>query len=105
MYRYAIQTTDPNQNNVKYQIDWGDNITTTTGFNESGKQVIVSHAWDTKGSYNVMVKAIDVNYAESDWATLTVTMPCSYNKPIPQFLELLFQRFLHAFPILRQLLG
>ena len=104
-YDYTIQTTDPDQNDVQYYIDWGDNTNTITGLYESGEEIIVSHTWNTKGTYSVKVKAIDEYYAESDWATLTVTMPCSYNKPILQFLELLFQRFPHAFPILRQLLG
>ncbi len=104
-YDYTIQTTDPDQDDVKYQIDWGDNTTTISGLNESGEEIIVAHTWSIKGTYSIKVKAIDENYAESDWATLTVTMPCSYNKPIPQFLELLFQRFPNAFPILRHLLG
>jgi len=104
-YSYTIQATDPEQDNIKYDIKWGDNTTTTTGWNESGKQVVVSHTWDTKGTYTVKVRAWDVYSRFSDWATLTVTMPCSYTNPIPQFLELLFQRFPHAFPTLRQLLG
>jgi len=103
-YDYTIQTTDPDQDDVKYFVDWGDNTTTITGLNKSGVEVIVSHTWNTKGTYRVKIKAIDENYAESNWATLTVTMPSSYNKPIPQFLELLFQRFPNAFPILRYLL-
>jgi hypothetical protein len=104
-YNYTIQTTDPDQDNVLFHIDWGDNATTITGLNESGEKIIVSHMWETKGTYSVKVKAIDENYAESDWANLTVTMPYSYNKSIPQILEWLFQRFPHVFPILRHLLG
>ena len=103
-YDYIIQTTDPDQDDVQYHIDWGDN-TTITGLNESGEEIIVSHTWNKKGTYSVKVKAVDEYYAESDWTTLTVTMPCSYNKLMPQFLEWLFQRFPHAFLILRQLLG
>jgi hypothetical protein len=102
-YDYTIHTIDPDQDDVKYYIEWGDNTTTMTGLNGSGDEVIVSHTWDTEGTYNVKVKAIDEYYAESDWATLTVTMPCSY-KPIPPFLEVLFQRFPNAFPLLRQLM-
>ncbi len=103
-YYYTIQTTDPDQDDVQYHIDWGDNTTTITGFNESGEEIFVVHTWDTKRTYNVKAKAIDEYYAESDWANLTVTMPCSYHKPILQFFELLFERFPHAFPILRHLL-
>jgi hypothetical protein len=105
LYFYTIQTTDPYQDNVKYHIDWDDNTTTITGFNKSGEEINVSHTWKTKGTYSVKVKAIDEYYAESDWATLTVTMPYSYHNPILQFLEWLFQRFPQAFPILRQMLG
>jgi hypothetical protein len=104
-YRYTVQTTDPDQDDVRYYIDWGDNTTTFTGLNESGEEIIVSHSWDTTRTYNIKVMAVDENYAASDWATLTVTMPYSYNKPILQFLELLFQRFPNAFPLLQQFFG
>ena len=103
-YDYTIQTTDPDLNDVKYYIDWGDGTHTITDLKESGEEIIVSHIWNTKGTYSIKVKAIDEYDAESDWTTLTVTMPCSY-KPLPHFLELLFQRFPHAFPILRHFLG
>ena len=103
-YDYTIQTIDPDQDDVKYYIEWGDNTTTMTDLKGSGNEVIVSHTWDTEGSYNVKAKAIDENFAESDWATLTVTMPCSYNKPILPFFDLSLQRFPNAFPLLRQLL-
>ena len=105
-YDYTITTTDPDNDDVQYFINWQDATTTLTGFNASGKTLIVPHTWTVKGTYNITVKAIDKNCAESDWATLTVTMPCSYNsRPLLQIFELLFQRFPNAFPLLRQLLG
>ena len=105
-YTYVIQTTDPDQDDVEYYIDWGDN-------NNSGwigpyniEQIAsANHSWSSDGTYAIKVKARDEHGAESDWATLPVTMPYSYDKPIPQFLELWFQRFPNEFPILRQLLG
>jgi len=105
-YRYTIQTTDPDQDDIRYHIDWGDNTTSGwIGLFSSGETAYVNHSWDIKGTYTIKVEAKDIYGAKSDSATLTVTMPCSYNKPIPLFLELLFQRFPHAFPILRYLLG
>jgi hypothetical protein len=102
-YNYTILTNDPDQDDVQFYIDWGDNTTTITGFLESGDEIIISHTWNTKGTYNVKVKALDKNYDQSDWATLTVIMPCSYtNRPLQQFLELIFQRFPNAFLLLRQ---
>jgi len=63
-YDYAIQTTDPEQDNVKYQIDWGDNTTTITGLNESGANITVSHTWDTKGTYNVIKSRLLINLVQ-----------------------------------------
>jgi hypothetical protein len=103
-YNYTIQTIDSDQDDVQYYINWGDNTTTITDSYKSEEKIIVSHIWDTEGTYTIQVKAIDEYNAESDWATLTVTMPYSYNKSMPQFLELFFERFSNAFPILRQLL-
>jgi parallel beta-helix repeat protein len=104
-YEYTIQTTDPDHDDVQYYIDWGDHTFKITDLKESGVQIMESHMWSIKGTYSVKVKAIDEYSAESDWATLPVTMPYSFNKPLPQFLELLFHRFPNAFPLLRQLFG
>jgi hypothetical protein len=103
-YDYTIQTTDPEENKVEYYIDWDDGTHNITDFYKSGEEISISHKWDKKGNYSVKVLAIDECWESSDWATLTVTMSYSYNKPIPQFLELLFQRFPNAFPLQRQLL-
>jgi len=105
-YNYTIQTTDPDQDEVKYFVDWGDNTNSGwLGPYPSGQTASASHSWNSKGNYLIKVKARDEHGLESKWANLTVTMPYSYNKLILPFLELLFQRFPHAFPILRQLMG
>lgn len=104
-YYYTIRTTDPDQHKVQYYIDWDDNTTTFTGDYESGEEISISHKWNTEGIYRVKVKAIDEYWAESNWGTLPVIMPYPYNKPMPQFLELLFQRFPNVFPLLRHQLG
>jgi hypothetical protein len=104
-YNYTIQATDPDQDLIRYFIDWGDNSTLDSGFFESGEEVTVSHTWWTKGVYTIRVKAIDENFAESSWVSLTVTMPCSYTNPFLQFWMKLLERYPNAFPILRHLLG
>ena len=101
---YNFTAIDPNDDEVYYFIDWGDNTNSSwIGLYSSGEQITKSHTWSIKGNYTIKAKAKDTFGNESGWATLTVKMPCSY-KTIQQFLELLFQRFPHAFPILRQLL-
>jgi len=108
VYTYNISTTDPDGDNVYYCVNCSDDTGEgCLGPFASGEKVTITHMWTEKGTYTINVKARDIYDAQSDWATLTVTMPYSYNKPIlqPQFLKLLIQRFPHAFPILRQLSG
>jgi len=104
-YDYTFNSTDPNGDNVSYYIDWGDNTNSGwLGPYSSGAAVTRSHTWTTKGTYIIKAKAKNI-YGESDWGTFTVTMPLSYETPQFQFLDWLLNRFLHAFPILRNLLG
>ena len=105
-YVYESSTTDINGDKISYLFDWGDGTDSGwVGPFDSGDICQESHIWNTKGSYSIKVKAKDTFGAESPWSDpLPVTMPYTY-KPIPQFLELLFQRFPNAFPVLRHLLG
>jgi len=106
-YTYTSSTTDPEGDQVYYLWDWGDGINSGwLGPYNSGVTVDTTHKWVVEGSYNIKVIAKDIYGKESSWSDpLPITMPYSYNNPTLQFLELLFQRFPHAFPILRQLLG
>jgi hypothetical protein len=106
-YDYYFNSIDPEGDEVSYYIDWGDGTNSGwVGPYPSGNEINQTHKWDGcwRITCTLKAKARDSNGNESDWATLTVTMPCSY-KPLPQFFELLFQRFPNAFPLLRYLLG
>ena len=61
--------------------------------------------WDETGTFTVRAKAKDPYGAESDWATLTVTVPYSYKVPTLLFWEQVFYRFPNAFPLLRHIMG
>ena len=88
-----------------------------TGFFNSGEICKISHIWNESGSFNIRVIArdekgftngyhVDENGEFSYWSNpLPITMPYRYDKPILQCLDILFPRFQHAIPILRQLLG
>jgi outer membrane protein assembly factor BamB len=105
-YWYRISSVDPDNNPVTCLIDWGDGSVIESKDFASGELGWAGHTYTKKGTYTIKAKAIDTLGAESDWGTLTVTMPCSYtNRPLLQFLELLFQRFPVAFPLLRQIMG
>lgn len=68
-YSYSTSTTDPEGNDVRYQFDWGDGQTTTTGWYQSGSAATASHAWGSIGTYYVKARAQDDSDRWSDWSS------------------------------------
>jgi hypothetical protein len=103
-YTYKFTSTDPEEDDVSYYIKWGDGeITYWTAFQASGSPgYSESHTWDKQDEYTIEVKAKDIYGAESEWATLKVTMPRNRAITSP-FLNFL-QNHPYLFPILRHLL-
>ena len=101
---YNISAVDPDGTHfyiyaIVYDIDWG----VWWGPIEPGEMDRWHLYWSEEGEYIVKAKAKDSYGAESDWATLEVSVPKnkSINTPFLKFLE---QHPL-MFPLLRQLLG
>jgi hypothetical protein len=105
-YTYTTNTIDPDGDKVFYLWDWGDGTNSTwLGPYDSGVTMNTQHNWPIKDSYIIKVMAKDIYGNKSAWSDpLPIQMPFSYNS-ILDFLELLFQRFPNAFPLLRQLMG
>ena len=103
-YEYTFVATDPDENDVYYYIEWGDdNVEEWIGPYASGEKVAIKHRWAEQGTYTIKAKSKDVFDEESDWEHLEVSMPRnkqSINTLILRFLE----KRSHTFPILRHLL-
>ena len=78
-YTYTFVTSDLEGDQIYYWIDWGDSCPAVEwiGPFSSGEIVEVSHTFTEKGDYTISCKAKDEHDAESDWATLEVSMPVS----------------------------
>jgi hypothetical protein len=100
-YTYNFVATDPDEDDLYYYIDWGDNNTEEwNGPYNSGEEFSIAHSWTEKGSYTIKAKVKDEHGAESDWATLEVNMP--RNKIIS---NMLLYRFLGHFLFLGEILS
>ena len=69
LYTYTFVTTDPNEDDVSYYIDWGDG--TNSGwmpFSASGETATDAHLWSELGEYNITIKAKDSFEDESGWS-------------------------------------
>ncbi len=69
VYQFQAFTTDPNNDSVSYQFDWGDgNISPWSDYLPSGDTVSVTHSYSDTGTYEVIVRAQDDNEEMSEWS-------------------------------------
>jgi hypothetical protein len=105
VYNYTIVATDPENQDLSYQVDWGDGIVDPWyGPVPCNTTILRSHTWKSQGTFTIKARAMDTAGAISDWGYLTITMPYV---PLTflQWLHHLLERFPHLFPLLRYLLG
>ena len=75
-YELTLSATDPDNDNLYYCIDWGDESNETSiGPYASGSEIVCNHTYTEKGYYTIQAKTRDELGAESDWATLKIYMP------------------------------
>jgi len=103
-YTCHITTTDPDQDNVFYKINWGTQTTDWLGPYVSGETITKEFTYSNKGDFTIKVKAKDKTEAESNWGTMTVNVPqLVYNKKILRFdfIDLILE-YLYRFSIFTQ---
>ncbi len=105
-YLFNLQTTDAQDQNIYYFVDWGDNTTSEwLGPYVSGTMIHVTHTWAEQGTYNVKAKAKDIMNSESDWGTLDIVIPTEYRFSFIDLLQHLLEKYPSLFPVLRHLMG
>ncbi|MCX6660981.1 MAG: hypothetical protein NTY91_00345 [Euryarchaeota archaeon] len=105
-YLFNLLTTDAQDQDIYYYIDWGDNTTSGwLGPYISGTEIHQTHAWAGEGTYTVKAKAKDIMNSESDWATFSVAMPLEYRFSFSILLQHLFEKYPNLFPLLRHFMG
>ena len=101
-YEYLVRSVDPDDDDVRYIIDWGDGEIDTTSYSMSGVTILLLKSWTKEGTYTITVKAQDTKGEIGPETTKTVTMPRdkAINRP--------FLNWLHChpnlFPLLQKLL-
>jgi len=71
-YDFIFNAVDPDNHNISYIIDWGDNTTEWTDFYPSNNSVIINHTWSEKGTYIIKAKVRDYYGFHSNWSTLNI---------------------------------
>jgi len=95
-YNYTTSTSDPEGDQLHYWFDWGEGTNSGwLGPYDSGEEISTTHIWDSKGNYELRVKAKDMDGAQSEWSDpLKISMPKS-----DSILSQLYQ-FIEEIPVL-----
>lgn len=66
---FSAHTIDPDDDDIAYQFDWGDgNLSSWSSYVSSGQSVSINHSYSSEDTYEVIVKAKDINGKESNWS-------------------------------------
>ena len=93
---YTFNAIDPDGEDIRFHIDWGDGNANNTDYVVSGTDKMISHVWGAQGNYTIMAYAEDIYNAESDWVVLDVEIPRTRASSYLWFLD--------RFPLLKRLL-
>ncbi|UCF12741.1 MAG: tandem-95 repeat protein, partial [Thermoplasmatales archaeon] len=80
-YDYNFTAIDPDGDQVKYFIDWGDGNTEWTSLAASGTTVTISHTWAKKDTYTITAYAQDEHGLNGPNGTLVISMPLLQTVP------------------------
>ncbi len=74
--KYTFVAEDPDNDDVFYEIDWGDgNVDSWIGPYSSNTIITSSHRWKYWGLYTIRARSKDIYGSIGDWGELIVTMP------------------------------
>ena len=74
-YNFSIVSTDEDNDDIKYNIDWGGGTTDESVFLPSGKLYNVSHKWTEPGEYLINVLADDGDTISQIKVTISIEDP------------------------------
>jgi len=104
-YEFTVVTTDPDNNDVYYFVDWGDEINGTwTGPHPSGQEVILNHTWSKRKIYTISVKAKDIFNEKSELTTLEIDLPRNIHSINMIFFKFI-ENLLHRFPLIVKMIN
>jgi nitrous oxidase accessory protein NosD len=76
IYTYTFVAIDPDNDNIYYEVNWGDGqVDDWYGPCTSNIVITRTHQWAEKGTYLIQARAKDIYGAIGEWGSLSITMP------------------------------
>ncbi len=98
---WEFHSDDPDENQIKYIIDWGDENSSETGFNSPCTPVEVCHTYEEEGEYVITATAEDEKGLVSEESTFSIKVTTPRSRTVYHQLLL---RFFERFQLLERLL-
>jgi len=73
-YQFNFTSSDADNENIYYMIDWGDGSTDQTELLASGDKAVIWHRYSDVGDYIINVTAFDENDENSETTSMKLTM-------------------------------
>jgi len=100
---WIFHSNHPDENQLKYIIDWSDETSTETECENPCTPIEVSHTYKNKGTYIIKAKARECpNGLDSEESTFEVNIPRTKARNYPLFIRLI-DWFQNVFPISRNM--
>jgi len=68
MYTFSSCGSDPENDQIRLEFDWGDGTANWTGYVDSGNTGELQHSWAELGTYAIKVRSEDSYGNQSDWS-------------------------------------
>jgi len=82
-YTFSLTAADPDDDNIKFIITWGDGAKVTTQYIPSDSSIQVNHIWTEPGEYTITVQTDDgKTLSGKTQVTITITNPPAYGEQI-----------------------
>jgi hypothetical protein len=104
-YEFTFVSIDPNNDKVRYFINWGDGNTEWTDFYDSGVVVNANHTWNNEKEFTITSKAQDEFDLVGPETEKKIRIPRSKFAVLFNPLYKILERLFYHFPIMQQLLG
>ena len=72
-YLYAIISSDADDEQLNFIVDWGDGSIDESGFRPWSTQLDIEHTWDEPGEYQIKVTASDGQSQSTSELTVEIT--------------------------------
>ena len=103
-YNYTFNSTDADNYELSYLINWGDGTEDVIGVFPSGTEATATHKFEKKGSYTISARAENIWGVLSDWGQLSVNIPRDriFSN---SFSIIFFQQFLESLKIIKYIIS